>query len=58
MITVLYGITPCSSVEAATTLKESAASVFYPADGEGKIHLKHWYLAYENVRPCIYRQSA
>jgi hypothetical protein len=50
MVTVLYDITPCSSVEAATTLQESVASVFYPEDGEGRIHPKDWYLTYENIR--------
>jgi hypothetical protein len=44
MIIILYDVSPCNSVEAATTLQESAASVFYPEDGEGRIHPKHWYL--------------
>jgi len=51
---VLYDISPCSSVEAATTLQESAASGFYPEDGEGRIHPKHWYLMYESTRRRIF----
>jgi hypothetical protein len=41
MFTVLYDVTLCSSVEAATTLQQYIASVLYPEDGDGKIHQKH-----------------
>jgi hypothetical protein len=55
MFTALYDITPCRSVEAATMLQESAASVFYPEDGDGRIYQKHWYLTCESIRLYFFK---
>jgi hypothetical protein len=43
MFTALYDITPCRSVEAANMLQESAASVLYTENGDGRIYQKQWW---------------